>query len=264
MALSIAISGAAGRMGRRIAVLAAEDENIKVTQAIEWQEHPDLEKKLCQIEPACNSDAVLAKELAAGADACIDFAAPESTLKRLDEAVATGTPIVIGTTGLDEAAIKKLDEASKSIAVLFAPNMSLGINVLSKIVAEVAAALGDAYDVEIVEAHHNKKADAPSGTALKLAASVCGALGRDMEKDLVHGRSGRPGERSRREIGMHALRMGSVVGEHTVHFSSGYERIELTHKAETRDVFAAGALRAAKWLAGKPAGKYGMEDVLFG
>jgi 4-hydroxy-tetrahydrodipicolinate reductase len=193
----------------------------------------------------------------------IDFSTAESTARHAAAAAELGVALVIGTTGLAPAQQAAVDAAAKRVAVLQAPNFSLGVNLLFRIAREVARALGEDFDVGIVEAHHNQKADAPSGTALGLARAVAEGLGRDADEAMVHGRQGRPGPRARKEIGMHALRMGSVVGEHTAHFASPYERLELTHRAESRVVFAAGALRAAKWIAGKPAGRYTMDDVLF-
>ncbi len=154
-------------------------------------------------------------------------------------------------------------EAAKSIPVIHAPNYSLGVNLLFKLAAEAARVLGDEYNIEIVEAHHNQKADAPSGTALGIARAVAEPLGRDVKKDLVYGRSGRPGKRAQREIGVHALRMGAVAGDHTVYFCNDHECVSITHHAESRDVFVSGALRAAKWLVRQKPGYYTMQDILF-
>jgi 4-hydroxy-tetrahydrodipicolinate reductase len=264
MTTTIAISGAGGRMGRRLLALAAADEALELVQAVEAEGHALLSVGVGTVVPEVRADIAFRDALAAGADACVDFSTPESTRARAGEAARHGTALVVGTTGLDEGTEAALDEAAKSVPVLLAPNFSLGVNLLFRIAAEVARALGEDYNIEIVESHHKRKADAPSGTALGIARAICAATGRDPETDLVHGRSGRPGERSAREIGMHALRLGGVIGEHTAHFGSEFERVEITHRAETRDVFAAGALRAAKWLHGKDPGRYGMADVLFG
>jgi 4-hydroxy-tetrahydrodipicolinate reductase len=169
--------------------------------------------------------------------------------------------MVVGTTGLSDGDHAAIDEAGKIIPVLQAPNMSLGVNLLFALAARAARQLGDDYDIEIVEAHHRFKVDAPSGTALGIARAICDATGKDMAKDLVHGREGES-PRQRGQIGMHALRLGDVVGRHTVSFATLGEELQLTHNATSRDVFARGALRAAQWLAGKPAGRYGMADVL--
>jgi 4-hydroxy-tetrahydrodipicolinate reductase len=209
-------------------------------------------------------DVTLAGNLDRGADVLVDFSTPEGTLARCGEATGRATALVIGTTGLTDQQAAAVYLAAETLPVIHAANYSLGVNLLSRIVAEVAKALGEDFDIEITEAHHNQKADAPSGTAMTLARSVAAAMGYEWPKALVHGRSGRPGARPNRQIGMHALRLGSVVGDHTVYFGSEFERVELTHRAETRDVFAAGALRAAKWLAGRSPGLYTMDNVLFG
>lgn len=263
MTTRIAIAGAAGRMGRRLMALAADDPKLELVQALEYEGHPMMGKPVGAIEPG-TGDVALSAKLTGGAEVLIDFSVARSAAAMAEAASATGTALVLGTTGLEEAALAAVEKAAGSIPVVHAPNFSLGVNLLFKIAGEVAKALGDDFDIEITESHHNQKADAPSGTALGIARSICTATGRNIDKDLVNGRSGKPGPRTKREIGMHALRLGSVIGEHTAHFGSLFERLELTHRAETRDVFAAGALRTAKWLAGKKAGRYSMEDVLFG
>ncbi|MCX7935619.1 MAG: 4-hydroxy-tetrahydrodipicolinate reductase [Planctomycetota bacterium] len=264
MAYKIAINGAAGKMGRRLLALASADQDLEVVQALERPGHPWLGRGVSEFEPECKSAAKLTDRLLAGAEVLIDFSSPEGTIVRLHEAVALRTPLVIGTTGLSEEQTAEVKRAAQQVPVIHAPNFSLGVNLMFRLAAEMAKALGSAFDIEIVEAHHNKKADAPSGTALGIARAVCEALGRDPKRCLIHGRHGKPGARTREEIGMHALRLGSVVGDHTICFASEFERLELTHRAQTRDVFAAGALCAAKWLAGKKAGLYSMSDVLFG
>lgn len=264
MAVRVAINGAAGRMGRRLIALALADSGLELAQALEFSKHPQLGKPLSAIVPEAPAGLALESDLAAKTQVLIDFSVPESTAARAAEAAAKGVALVIGTTGLTAAQEAAVAEAARAVPVIHAPNFSLGVNLVFRIAAEIAQALGEDFDIEIAEAHHNRKADAPSGTALGIAKSVCAATGRDLAADLVHGREGKPGPRDRREIGMHALRLGSVVGDHTVYFGSEFERIELTHRAQTRDVFAAGALRAARWLAGKKPGRYSMADVLFG
>lgn len=264
MQTKIAINGAAGRMGQRLLALACDDPDLEVVQALEYDGHPQIGAALTDIVPGSCDEVTLRATLAAGAKVLVDFSIPKSTVARAQDAAALGIGLVIGTTGMTADEEAAITEAAKTVPVIHAPNYSLGVNVLFKIAGEVAQALGEEFDIEIAESHHNQKADAPSGTALGIAKSICAATGRSMKNDLVHGRQGRPGARRKGEIGMHALRLGSVVGDHTAHFGSTFERVELTHRAETRDVFAAGALRAAKWLAGKPAGLYTMQDVLFG
>jgi 4-hydroxy-tetrahydrodipicolinate reductase len=191
----------------------------------------------------------------------IDFSVQPAVLPVVKLCHDRAIPLVIGTTGLTTDDQQAIDDAAKSIAVLQAPNMSLGVNLLFALVGQVAKQLGDNYDIEVVEAHHRFKQDAPSGTALGLVQSICDATGKDISKDVKHGRSGLD-PRIPGEIGVHALRLGDEVGRHTVSFATLGEEIQLTHKANTRDTFAVGALRAAKWLAGKPAGRYTMKDVL--
>ena len=192
----------------------------------------------------------------------IDFSLPAGTMRRLDTCVEREIPMVIGTTGLDDHQTGKVRAASKIIPIVFAPNMSIGVNLLFSIVGSVARALGEDYDVEIVETHHRFKKDAPSGTALKLAEAIAEATGRDLKKDARYGRRGAVGERASSEIGIHAVRGGDVVGEHTVTFATLGERVELTHKAGSRETFARGALRAAKFLLTQKPALYSMLDVL--
>jgi len=192
----------------------------------------------------------------------IDFTIPDATLEHVRVAAEGKKPIVIGTTGLNSAQIGDIEKFSAVIPVVLAPNMSLGVNVLFKLVGEVSKTLGGDYDIEIVEMHHRFKVDAPSGTALKLAELAAKGLGVKLEEAGVFGRKGLIGERKPKEIGVMTLRGGDVVGEHTVIFAGLGERIELTHRASSRDTFARGALRAAKWVVDKLPGLYSMQDVL--
>lgn len=264
MAVKIAINGAAGRMGRRLMAMCCEDEGLELFGALEYAACPVIGKKVSEIEPLAKADISFTAQIPAGAEVLIDFSTPEGTVARAKEAMETGCALVIGTTGMNKEQLAVVEEAATKVPVIHAANYSLGVNLLLRVSAEVAKALGENFDIEITEAHHNRKEDAPSGTALAIARSICEATGRDMDKDLVHGRSGRPGARTKREIGMHAIRMGSVVGDHSAYFGSEQEIIELAHRAQSRDVFAAGALRASGWLAGKKPGVYSMQDVLFG
>jgi 4-hydroxy-tetrahydrodipicolinate reductase len=251
-------------MGRRLMSLIVADPELELSAAVERPGHPLVGKGIQDLEPSAKTMTAVATEIVGKVDVLIDFSVPEALEDLLEDCASKDVPLVIGTTGLDEEAERRIEKAAKMLPVVYAPNMSLGVNLCFRLVREMAAALGEDFDIEITEAHHNRKADAPSGTALGLARAVAEALDRDLEKDLVHGRSGRPGPRGRREIGMHALRLGGVVGEHTVHFGSENEVIALSHRATNRDVFADGALRAAKWVAGRKPGCYSMEDVLFG
>jgi 4-hydroxy-tetrahydrodipicolinate reductase len=237
---------------------------MELVAAIERPESHLVGKAIADLEPAAKTSAAVQARLNAHTNVVIDFSVPEASMKLLEQVAAENSALVLGTTGFDEEQTSRIKKAANLIPIVWATNMSLGVNLLFRVAAEVAKSLGDDFDVEIVEAHHNKKADAPSGTALTLAESVADALGRDINTDLVHGRSGRPGPRTKKEIGMHALRMGSVVGDHTVNFCSEFERIELKHHAQNRDVFASGAIRAAKWAVNQKPGLYNMQDVLFG
>ena len=193
-----------------------------------------------------------------GADVLIDFTRPEGTLAHLGHASA----MVIGTTGFSPSQIESIRDKAKSIPIVMAANFAVGVNVVYKLAETAARILGDAYDVEIIEAHHRHKVDAPSGTALKLGEVVAGALGRDLQDNAVFGRKGDTGERPARQIGFHAVRGGDIVGEHTVLFAGQGERVEVTVRSQSRMTYAAGALRAAKFLKGRPAGLYDMADVL--
>ncbi len=262
---NLVISGAAGRMGRRLMVLSSKEDGLDLVGAIDYPQHPRIGEKISLIEPELvESEVILAKCLDVDADVMIDFSLPEGTEKRIPEAVDKKVAMVIGTTGMSKEQEEQVLEASTYIPIIHASNYSLGVNLLLKVAAEVAKVLGSDFDIEITEAHHNQKVDSPSGTAIALAKSICASTGRDVDSDLVHGREGRPGKRTKKEIGMHAIRMGSVVGDHSVFYGSDFEIIEIAHRAQTRDVFAAGAIRAAKWLCGKKPGMYTMEDVLFG
>jgi 4-hydroxy-tetrahydrodipicolinate reductase len=263
MSTRIGIHGAAGRMGRRLMALACADDALTLAGAVDAADHPLQGKPVSEFEPEA-SGVELATRFADGLDAIIDFSATSATMLLLEALPKDGPALVIGTTGFDAGETDRIKAASANLPVVMAPNMSMGVNLLFRLAGEMARALGEDFDIEIVESHHNQKADAPSGTAMGLAKSIVEATDRSLEEDLVHGRSGKPGPRTKREIGMHALRLGSVVGDHTVHFGSEFERIELTHRAQSRDVFASGALAAAKWASGREPGLYSMQDVLFG
>jgi 4-hydroxy-tetrahydrodipicolinate reductase len=198
----------------------------------------------------------------AGADVLIDFTRPEGTLAHLAACRARRVRMVIGTTGFDGAGKQAIADAAREIPVVFAPNMSVGVNLCLTLLDTAARVLGDGYDVEIIEAHHRHKVDAPSGTALRMGEVVAAALGRDLRECAVYGREGVTGERKDSTIGFSTVRGGDLVGDHTVMFLGAGERVEITHKASSRATFAQGALRAARWLMGRPAGLYDMQDVL--
>jgi 4-hydroxy-tetrahydrodipicolinate reductase len=198
----------------------------------------------------------------ADADLLVDFTRPEGTLAHLEACLQHGKPMVIGTTGFSDAQKARIAEGARRLPIVLSPNFAIGVNVVFRLAQMAAAALGDAYDVEIVEAHHRHKVDAPSGTALRLGELVAGALGRDLGSVATHGRSGDTGERPARAIGFHAIRGGDIVGEHTVIFAGTGERVEIAVRSHSRQTYAAGALRAAKWLRGRAPGLYDMFDVL--
>ena len=258
----IAVNGAAGRMGRRLVALAGETPGLKVVAALEVAGSEFLEADAGTLAGAGDLGVTVAADLPAeGVDVLVDFSLPVGTKARVARCAETGAAMVIGTTGLDGETERLIAEAAKTVAVVKAPNMSAGINVLLKTAADLARTLGSEYDVEIVETHHRFKKDAPSGTALALARAIAEATGRDVAADAVCGREGTC-PRKEGEIGIHAVRAGDVVGEHAIIYGGLGERVELRHVASTRDTFVRGALRAALWVAGKPAGLYTMQDVL--
>jgi 4-hydroxy-tetrahydrodipicolinate reductase len=257
--MRLAVVGANGRMGRAV-VRLAHAGGIEIVCAVGGDDLGRDAGELAGVGPIGTSVVGgLASIERARAQVVIDFSIPSATLALAPIAAAAGSALVTGTTGLGEDARTALDHAASRVPVLWEPNMSVGVHVLAQLVSRAAAALAD-WDVEIVETHHRAKVDAPSGTALRLVEAAQRA--RATRPRLVHGRQGVPGARGVDEIGMHAIRGGDVIGDHTVHLFGGGERVELTHRATSRDVFAHGALRAARWLAGKAAGTYSLADVL--
>ena len=260
--ISIAVHGAAGRMGLRLVALTCTDGELELAAAIDRADHASQGRDaatLAGIEP---TGIVISDALDHRVDVVIDFTTPQATRPVIEASIRTGSNMVIGTTGLSDEDQATIDEAAKKIAILQSPNMSLGVNLLFSLAGQVAKRLGDDYDIEIVEAHHRFKVDAPSGTAMGIARAICQTTGKDLDAAVIHGRSGPNIPRRRGEIAVHALRSGDVVGRHTVSFGTLGEELQLTHVASTRDVFARGALAAAKWLAGKSPGRYHMADVL--
>ena len=262
--MKICMAGACGRMGRRILELAAAEDGLDIGGAFDVAALAGTQLVVgteCNKPQTITVSADAAAEIAKS-DVLIDFTRAEACVGNVRAAAAGGKPSVIGTTGLSKEQEAELAAFAQQCAIVYAPNMSVGINLLFKLTAEVAAILGIEYNVEITEIHHNLKKDSPSGTAIRLAQRAAEALGMDYAEDVAHGRQGLVGARPARQIGMHALRGGDVVGEHTVSFIGQGERIELTHRAHNRDNFARGALRAARFaLAARP-GLYDMQDVL--
>jgi len=263
--IKVVIVGAGGRMGRRLVARVAEAEDMELVGATEYPESPFVGSDAGTLAGIGETGVAVSVELEpvlSKADAVVDFSTGD-VVANAEAAVSAGAAVVIGTTALDAAAKGRLAElAGNGGRIVLAPNMSVGVNLLFHLVAEVAKTLGDDYDIEIVETHHNKKKDAPSGTAVRLAEVAAEALGRSYDKDVVHGREGIVGERTRREIGVHAVRGGDVVGDHVVLFAGDGERVELVHKASSRDTFALGALKAARFLQSSAPGLYDMMDVL--
>lgn len=259
------VCGAAGRMGGRIIALMKEAGDFDLAGAVERPDHPARGRDAGEVAGIGKAGVPIAGDLAQIAkdgQVGFDFTVPEAALQNIAKAADAGLAMVVGTTGMKPEALGRARELAKRIPLLIAPNMSVGVNVMYTLLARAAAKLGGDYDVEICEIHHRFKADAPSGTAAKMAQVIAESLGRDLDRVGVYGRKGIVGERKAQEIGVHALRGGDVAGEHTVVFAGMGERIEITHRAHSRDNFARGALRAARWLVGKPAGLYDMGDVL--
>jgi 4-hydroxy-tetrahydrodipicolinate reductase len=262
--MKIAIAGSTGRMGRTLIEAILSSADLKLSAALEVVASSQIGKDAGEaMGSPCGI--TVSSDYAVGIDASdclIDFTRPEGSLLHLDACVKAGTNMVIGTTGFSAEGKQRIVDAAKRVAVVFAPNMAVGVNATFKLAEVAAKILGDAYDVEIVEAHHRHKVDAPSGTALKLGEVVAAALGRDLKTCAVYGREGDTGERDAKSIGFHAIRGGDIVGEHTVIFAGSGERVEVTVRSQSRMTYAVGALRAARFLKGKTTGLYDMRDVL--
>jgi len=261
--LKVAVNGAAGRMGRRLVSLLVETEGCELVSAIEAEGHSALGADAGTVAGVGPLGVPITTQIQGTPDVLLDFSTPQASVQRALECARMGTAVLVGTTGLSAEQLEKMkSEVASRVPLLIAPNMSLGVNILFNLVGQVARALAGEWDMEIVEAHHNKKKDAPSGTARELAEIICTALGWTPSEVLCYGREGAVGEKPPKQIGIHAVRGGDIVGEHTVLFAGPGERIELTHRATNRDIFARGAIRAAKFLAHKPPGLYSMNDVL--
>lgn len=264
MTVRIALAGVSGRMGRALLESVAVDEGCTLHAAIDRAGSLLVGQDVGAAWGAASGVLVSDQPSTAlqAAQALIDFTRPEATFGYLDACAAAGVPLVIGTTGFDEDGKARIAAAAQQIPIVFAPNMSVGVNLLMKLAELAAVVLDDGYDVEIIEAHHRHKVDAPSGTALGLGHAVARAVHRDLASCAVYGREGVTGERDPRTIGFATVRGGDIVGDHTLLFAGLGERVELTHKASSRATFAQGALRAAKWLQGRAPGLYDMRDVL--
>ena len=261
--ISVCILGAAGRMGHCLLRAAQGFDDIRVASAIEREDHPALGQDAGTLAGLGSLGVFIGTfKDAAPSDAIIDFTFHAAVAANLAQAVATRQAFVLGTTGLTPEERQAVNEAARAIPIVWAPNMSLGVNILLDLVRRAAASLDAGYDIEIVEMHHRLKKDAPSGTALGLAEAAARGRAVALDRVAVYGREGMVGERPRGEIGIHAVRGGDVVGDHTVIFAADGERVELAHKASNREAFAKGALTAARWLKGRAPGLYTMRDVL--
>ncbi len=261
----IAVTGAAGRMGRALIEACQQIEGLSLGAAIERPGSSLVGADAGELAGIGRNGVQVVENLGSVLDTfdvLVDFTRPEVTLNNLALCRKAGKAMVIGTTGFDDAGRQAIRDAAQDIAIVFAPNMSVGVNLSLKLLDLAARVLGDEVDIEIIEAHHRHKVDAPSGTALRMGEVVAAALGRDLKTCAVYGREGNTGERDRKTIGFETIRAGDIVGEHTVMFAGIGERIEITHKASSRMTFAKGAMRAAAWLAASDRGLFDMQDVL--
>jgi 4-hydroxy-tetrahydrodipicolinate reductase len=263
--MRVAISGVSGRMGRALIEACHRDPGLRLGVALDRPGSAALGRDAGELAGLGSIGVAVRDNLNAALndfDVLVDFTRPEATLDYLATCAAAGKKVVIGTTGFDAAGKDRIATAARDTAVVFAPNMSVGVNLCLKLLDLAARVLRDDVDVEIIEAHHRHKVDAPSGTALRMGEVVAAALGRDLKTCAVYGREGVTGERARPTIGFATVRGGDIVGDHTVLFAGEGERVEITHKASSRMTFARGALRAAAWLKDRGTGLYDMQDVL--
>ena len=261
----VAICGAGGRMGRTLIQACADDSGVALAAAVEAPGSEYIGTDAGVLAGSGASGVIICSSLAecAGAfDVLVDFSLPMASLANLQACARLEAKAVVGTTGFDPAQRAQIAKLGDSMALVLAPNMSVGVNLCFKLIELAASVLGEEVDVEIIEAHHRHKVDAPSGTALRMGEIVAAALGRDLSECAVYGREGHTGERKRETIGFETVRAGDIVGEHTVMFAGSGERVEIVHRASSRVNFARGALRAARWLNGRGNGLYSMQDVL--
>ncbi|MDA2918951.1 4-hydroxy-tetrahydrodipicolinate reductase [Desulfobacterota bacterium AH_259_B03_O07] len=263
--IKVCVTGIAGRMGGRIASLVLQEGDIKMVGATEGEGHPTIGD---DVGKAIGVDAINVRvsnnleEAASKADIIVDFTTPVATLKNAKYSSMTRKPMIIGTTGFSSKEQKELETLARQFPCVISPNMSIGVNVMFEISKQLAQLLGNEFDIEIIEAHHRKKVDSPSATAIKLGEIVADASGREFKSAAKFERYGHIGERKPNEIGIQTIRGGDIVGEHTIMFCGLGERLELTHKALNRDIFARGAIHALRWVVGKPPGIYSMKDVM--
>lgn len=263
--INVVVAGAAGRMGCRLVALIKDSTTLTLAGASEEKDHHSVGSDAGEIAGCGRAGIPITDDFAALLDrgeVVVDFSAPEATLHHLRTVAQYRRAMVIGTTGFSAPQLEDLKSLACQIPCVVSPNMSVGINLIYKVISEMAKTLGDDYDIEVVEAHHHLKKDAPSGTALKIAEVLAKAVSRDLDHVAVYSRKGLIGERKKGEIGIQSIRAGDIVGDHTILFGGMGERIEVTHRASSRDTFAGGALRAAQWVVKQPPGLYDMMDVL--
>ena len=264
--IGVIINGACGRMGRLIIRGVSEQADMEIAGAIEFSGHPQIGSDagvvagIGEIGVAVTDNL---EDVLESADVVIEFSKPEATLQHLRQVANADKAMVIATTGFDSDELATVNELASQIRCVMAPNMSLGVNVMIQALELIAKALGDDYDIEVIEAHHNHKADSPSGTALRLAETVAAALERDLDEVGVYGRHGIVGARPKKQIGIHAVRGGDIAGDHTVLFATEGEQLSVVHRAHSPEAFAKGAIRAAKWVIDAPKGLHDISEVLF-
>ena len=264
--IGVIINGACGRMGRLIIRGVSEQADMEIAGAIEFSGHPQIGSDAGVVAGIGEIGIAVTDNLEGvleSADVVIEFSQPEATLQHLREVVNADKAMVIATTGFDSDELATVNELASRIRCVMAPNMSLGVNVMIQALELIAKALGDDYDIEVIEAHHNHKADSPSGTALRLAETVATALERDLDEVGVYGRHGIVGARPKKQIGIHAVRGGDIAGDHTVLFATEGEQLSVVHRAHSPEAFAKGAIRAAKWVIDAPKGLHDVSEVLF-
>ena len=264
--IHVVVNGACGRMGRLLTQGVAQQDDMKLVGAIEFASHSDIGTDVGVVAGIGELGITITSELndvISSADVVIEFSKPEATLQHLRKVVAADKAMIIATTGFNNDELSEIHELTSKIRCVMAPNMSLGVNVMIRALELIAKSLGDDYNIEIIEAHHNHKADSPSGTALRLAETVAEALGRDLNEIGVYGRHGIIGPRPQKQIGIHAIRGGDIAGDHTVMFATEGEQLSVVHRAHSPEAFAKGAIRAARWVINASRGLHDVSEVLF-
>lgn len=265
--IHVIVNGACGRMGRLIAQGISQQEDMQLVGAIEYPSHPEIGTDIGVVAGIGELGVTITSDLndvLEKGDVAIEFSTPEASLQHLRQVVNADKAMVLATTGFSSEELSEVHDLAKKIKCVMAPNMSLGVNVMIQALELIAKSLGDDYDIEVIEAHHNHKADSPSGTALRLAETVAAALERDLDEVGVYGRHGIVGARPKKQIGIHAIRGGDIAGDHTVMFATEGEQLSVVHRAHSPEAFAKGAIRAARWVVNAPRGLHDVSEVLFG